>query len=220
MRKKNSTYKDLQDLRINYGKNQIIENTLPLDPMILLSEWIERAIEDKSPDSNAFTLSTYSSKNGPSSRTVLAKEITSQGLIIYTNYSSRKGKDIDQNPRVSGTFFWPNLERQVCFSGYAKRTSRAKSVEYFNQRSLESKVSAIISEQSRPLPTKEKLIRSHLKLLGECLKGKHISCPHYWGGIEISINRIEFWQGGQHRLHDRILYQRSGPKWHRCRLYP
>lgn len=220
MANKNSTYKDLQSLRVNYKNESIEESKLPLDPIILLSTWMDKAIDEKIADANAFSLSTYSTKNGPSSRTVLAKEISTKGLVFYTNYSSRKGRDINENPRVAGTFLWPSLQRQICFSGYAKRTSRSKSAEYFNQRSLESRVSAVISEQSRPLQTKEKLGQAHLKLLGECLQGKKIICPRYWGGIEITISRIEFWQGGEHRLHDRILYSRSGPKWHRCRLYP
>ncbi len=171
---------------------------------------------------NAMVLGTVSSDCKPSSRVVLLKEYTSTGFIFYTNYHSRKGIEIDQNPHVSLLFWWEALERQVRIEGVATQVNPELSEQYFQTRPKSSQIAALLSQQSQPLADALKF-QEDFKRLNEEYAGaeKQISRPQHWGGYEVQPQKIEFWQGRESRLHDRFEYLR-GPsnQWQISRLFP
>jgi len=165
------------------------------------------------------TIATANTEGQPSVRTVLLKFIKKDGLYFFTNYLSRKGKDLSINPKIAAHFFWPELERQVKIEGLVHKAAPEISDSYFRSRPHESQISAVISRQSTELPDREAL-----EELWELEKAKwlnkKIDRPEYWGGYLIKPTRIEFWQGRPHRLHDRICYQKSIDGWKIKRLSP
>jgi pyridoxamine 5'-phosphate oxidase len=209
---------DLSDLRRDFGKFGLHEDKLPESPAVLLRTWLEEAHESGIKEFNAMVLSTADSTGRSSSRIVLLKELEDDGsLVFYTNYLSRKGMDIKQNPQVSVNIFWRELEKQIRIEGTAKKTSREKSEAYFKSRPLESQLSAIVSPQSEVIKDLGQLKKDADDLF---VSGQKIVLPVYWGGYVVKPDMIEFWQGGKNRLHDRIRYQRSGAVWNRERLAP
>lgn len=213
--------KNLSSLRKDYQASQLVDIDLPSDPLALFDRWFQEVSEKGGvAEVNAMTLSTSDANGSPHSRVVLLKDIDNGGFVFFTNYNSAKGKSISQNPRVCLSFFWPNLERQVIISGKAEAISDRKSDTYFQERPRGSQIGAHVSEQSKPIQSREVLDKM-LSELEAYYKDKPIPRPQHWGGYRVNPNSIEFWQGRPNRLHDRIVYSlTNGGSWHTQRLSP
>lgn len=206
------------DLRRDFGKFGLDESKLPAIPIDFFSVWMEEAKKLGIPEFNAMVLSTVDVNSRPSSRIVLLKELSARGgLMFYTNYLSKKGRDLRRNSYVAANFFWREMERQVRIEGEVRKISQENSEKYFRSRPLESQLSAIISPQSEPI---NKLADLKKKSDDLFISGEKIKIPDYWGGYELIPNLFEFWQGGKNRLHDRIVYELINNSWHRKRLAP
>lgn len=209
---------NLSHIRQNYSKAALSEQSLH-DPFPLFEKWMEEAIESKVNEPTAMTLSTVSEKNKPSSRMVLLKLFTKEGFHFFTNYNSRKGNEIKANSHVALLFFWPELEREVRIEGAAGFLPAEISDQYFSERPYESQISAIVSPQSQPVESREALEQLWMKQ-EMAVRDKKLERPAGWGGYLVRPERIEFWQGRPNRLHDRILFQKSGDQWTVSRLAP
>jgi len=213
---------DLKNIGAQYERVALNETELPKDPIDFLKSWLSKAIEAKIPYANAATLSTIGTDGYPSSRVILVKEIKDKQVIFFTNYNSDKAIDIQMTPKVGINIYWKELDRQIRLKGCAKKISQIESEKYFQSRPYESQISATISKQSSPV-TREELERltSELK---EKYPNAPLPCPDYWGGYEINIDTIEFWQGRPNRLHDRFRYElkdnKSKDNWSIQRLAP
>ncbi len=209
---------NLSDLRRDFGKLPKPETKSTEKPFGLLKIWINEAIQSQITEANAMVLSTVGTGQKPSSRIVLLKEFgEKQGFIFYTDYESRKGRELAENPHASLHFFWRLLERQILIEGKVEKVSREKSVAYFNSRPNDSRASAVVSQQSSTIESQDTLIRQREILLQS---NKVILCPERWGGYSLQPQRIEFWQGGSKRLHHRRLYELSNGKWQTSFLAP
>ncbi len=209
---------DLSDLRRDFGKFGLQAEKMPDNPFQVLKEWLHAARDAGIGEFNAMVLSTVSREGRPSSRVVLLKEVTDNGkLIFYTNYYSRKGRELMSNRYAALNFFWHELERQVRVEGEVIRTSREVSNAYFKSRPIESQLSAVVSPQSEPIADLGQLREKAEKLF---LSGEKIELPGFWGGFALSPDLFEFWQGGKNRLHDRIRYVLNEQDWQRERLAP
>lgn len=165
------------------------------------------------------TLATANARGEVHSRIVLLKEVEDNGFIFYTNYKSRKGKDLAENPFASMTFFWAELFRQVRIEGKTEKVNPEKSDEYFNSRPKESRISALVSDQSTEIASREYL-ESQFEALKMKYKNQQITRPGHWGGYILYPDKIEFWQGRTNRLHDRLLYEKTEEQWKIRRLAP
>ena len=212
--------KDLGQVRREYELDQLSESKLPADPLLLFTTWMEEAGKSTNPDPTALTLTTVGSSGSPSSRIVLLKKIDKGKLVFFTNYHSRKAREIRMHPGVAAHLFWPELERQVKIAGTAAPLEEADSDLYFSSRPFESKVAAWASTQSEVVPDRFYLEREYQKYLEKYKESGDVPRPAYWGGFAIEPKRIEFWQGGKHRLHDRIEYTLKDKRWSRVRLAP
>lgn len=211
---------DIASLRKEYKRGDLIESTIPGNPMQLFSEWFIQAGPMGIIEPNAMILSTVSQDGKPSSRTVLLKGIESEAFVFFTNYESRKAVEIAQNPSVSLLFLWLEAERQVRIEGIASRISPEDSRAYFKSRPRESQLGAWASQQSAIIANREEL-ESRFKEMEERFKDQEeIPMPDFWGGYAITPSSIEFWQGRIGRLHDRIVYEKNGDTWTQCRLNP
>lgn len=204
-------------MRQQYAKDTHDERLCPADPYLLFGQWFHQAVKQHAFEANACILST-THNHRPSSRVVLLKEFSEKGFVFFTNYESRKANDLENNAFASMLFFWPDLQRQIRLEGVVGRISREESNAYFSSRPLESQVNAIVSPQSRSIPSKEWLIEQRDRFLNEGVKPQR---PDNWGGYVLMPDYVEFWQGGQHRLHDRIVYEKSDSNdWTKKRLAP
>jgi len=209
----------LRDLRTNYQKSELTEDSINSDPFRQLEEWLKSAIEEENPEPTAMALSTIDAKGFPDSRVVLLKEVNSEGLIFFTNYNSKKGRQLKANPNVAVNFFWSKTERQVRIKGVAERISEEYSVKYFKSRPIESQLGAWASPQSRIIENRQ-ILEENFSLYQQYFQDHEIIKPHHWGGFLIRPVNFEFWQGRMNRMHDRFEFFLSGNKWIIHRLAP
>ena len=211
---------ELFNYRKSYTKNKLSINDIGDNPIDFFVKWFTEAENsDQIIEPNAMTISTVDENSFPSSRVVLLKQIKERSLIFFTNYNSNKGKSLDKNENICASFYWPPLERQVIIRGYAKKISSVESEDYFNSRPFESQAAAIISNQSEDIDSYESLLEKYNSFI-EQNKNTKLKRPNNWGGIEIFINQIEFWQGRKNRLHNRVLCNFQKDTWEYKLLSP
>ena len=209
---------DIAEIRKEYTFAGLRRADLHHDPIEQFKNWFASALTAKVPEPNAMTLATVDAAGQPSSRIVLLKDVDERGFTFFTNYDSRKGRELLANPRASLTFFWVGLERQVCIRGACAKVSREESETYFKSRPVGSRYGTWVSSQSTAIPNREFL---ELKLKEVTSKyGDAPPMPPYWGGFVLRPDALDFWQGRPNRLHDRFLYTRSGEGWKIDRLSP
>jgi pyridoxamine 5'-phosphate oxidase len=201
-------------------KKELNEQEMAASPFDQFDAWFRTAFQTAPDHANAMVLSTVGEDLMPDARVVLLKDVSEGGFSFFSNYNSRKGKEIGFNPKASLLFFWPQLERQVRISGDIQRMSEKESDLYFDSRPFESKVGAWASSQSEVLKQRGDLEKRFCDLLNE-YRNKPVLRPEYWGGYRLKPSRFEFWQGRESRLHDRIVYERSAEQsWKIGRLMP
>ena len=211
---------ELFNYRKSYTKDKLSINDIGGNPIDFFVKWFKEAENsDQIIEPNAMTISTVDENSSPSSRVVLLKQIKERSLIFFTNYNSNKGKSLDKNENICASFYWPPLERQVIIKGYAKKISSVESEDYFNSRPFESQAAAIISNQSEDIDSYESLLEKYNSFI-EQNKNTKLKRPNNWGGIEIFINQIEFWQGRKNRLHNRVLCNFQKDTWEYKLLSP
>ena len=212
--------KALRDIRREYDLDKLDESVLPENPMDLFAIWLDQAQSSEQADPTAMTLSTVERNLQPASRIVLLKKIENEKLIFYTNYHSRKSREIRNLSKVAAHFYWSALERQVKVGGIARPVEDADSDLYFRSRPYESNISTWASPQSEKIPNRQYLEKEFEKYLKKYPSEDNVPRPAYWGGYAITPTRFEFWQGGVHRLHDRFEYTKKDERWSWVRLAP
>jgi pyridoxamine 5'-phosphate oxidase len=209
----------LREMRKEYSDRPLCEEAMTDDPFPFFEFWFKEAVDAQLYEPNAMVLSTVGIDGYPTSRAVLLKGANHDGFVFFTNYSSRKGRELAERPAASLLFLWAELHRQVRIEGTVSRVSREESEEYFAQRPRGAQIGAWASEQSERLHSRgdlEQRVAELEKRFGESV----IPCPPYWGGYRLLPLRIEFWQGRRSRLHDRIVYERGVNAWTQYRLAP
>jgi pyridoxamine 5'-phosphate oxidase len=209
----------LSDLRRDYLGQPLLEAEAGFDPLALFDRWFTAAC-DAERDANAMSLATATADGRPSIRTVLLKGYGPDGFVFFTNYNSRKAREIAANPHVSLMFFWPGAERQVRIEGRAQKVSAAESDAYFATRPLESRLSVYASRQSEVVESRQAL-DARLDAASKRFLDGQVPRPEWWGGYRLMPEEIEFWQGRVGRMHDRLRYTlQSDGSWRRERLAP
>jgi len=188
------------------------------DPIRQFARWWDEVLKSEVLEPNAMTLATADEAGRPSVRTVLIKDFDAAGFVFYTNYESRKGRELAANPRATLLFFWRELERQVIVEGAVTRVDAAESDAYYASRPLPSRLGAWASPQSQPIPGKAWLLARAAEM--GVRHGLNPARPPHWGGYRLAPDRLEFWQGRPSRLHDRLAYTQNGGEWYRARLAP
>jgi pyridoxamine 5'-phosphate oxidase len=212
--------KDIAHIRKDYTKTSLDVKSVSKDPIQQFDHWFREAVTAEVPEPNAMTLATVNAEGRPSTRVVLLKGVENGKFVFFTNYQSNKGQELDQNPACSLTFWWPELERQICLEGVASRIDAKRSEEYFQSRPRGSQVGAWASPQSSMINDRS-ILEERVKQMEEKFKGlEKLPKPHQWGGFEIDPLMIEFWQGRPSRLHDRILFTKVDGVWRIDRLAP
>jgi pyridoxamine 5'-phosphate oxidase len=209
---------NVAQIRTDYKRDALDEGHADADPIRQFGRWWDEALDSEVLEPNAMTLATSGADGRPGARTVLLKGFDANGFVFYTNYDSRKGRELAANARACLLFFWPELERQVRIDGAVERVSAAESDQYFATRPLASRIGAWASPQSEPIPGKAWLLARAAEM--GVRHGLNPRRPPHWGGYRVMPEAIEFWQGRPSRLHDRLLYSRDGERWTRRRLAP
>jgi pyridoxamine 5'-phosphate oxidase len=210
----------LADLRREYASRALTERDADPDPLRQFTRWFDEAMASELLDVNAMTLATATTSGEPSARIVLLKGADEHGFVFYTNYDSRKGQDLAGNPRACLLMFWRELERQVRITGSVTKTTAEESDRYFHSRPIESQIGAAVSRQSQPVADRSDLEARYAELAAKSF-GAIVPLPETWGGYRVKPDAIEFWQGRQSRLHDRLLYTaQADGSWARVRLEP
>jgi pyridoxamine 5'-phosphate oxidase len=211
---------DILTIRKEYSQRTLDETIALKDPFKLFNQWFEEATLSDATEVNAMNLATVSQKGLPSSRIVLLKEIANNGFVFYTNYQSKKGKEMEANPAVALNFFWPELERQVQIQGLVEKVSKKESDDYFHSRPKSSQIGAWASPQSTLIASRAILEKREKELQEKYKNEELLPKPEQWGGYVVMPFSMEFWQGRPSRLHDRILYTLKDGKWTINRLAP
>jgi len=210
--------KEIQNLRRQYSKSTLSVSSVSKDPFKQFEKWFQDVLNSGFLEPNAMTLATASKTGKPSARVVLLKGIHDGGFVFYTNYKSKKGKDIEENPYCCLLFYWDKLERQIRIEGKIEKVSQKESEEYFNTRPYKSRVGAWASKQSSVIESRSAIVKEFLKYM---MKFKtHVPLPDVWGGYSLTPDTFEFWQGRPNRLHDRVRYTKNRSGWKIERLAP
>jgi pyridoxamine 5'-phosphate oxidase len=210
---------DASRLRREYTRAGLHESDLDPDPIVQFGEWFEKVIGADLHEPNAMILATATREGRPSARTILLKGYDERGFVFYTNYEGRKARELQENPLCALLFYWGELERQVRIEGRARRISDEESDTYFLSRPRGSRLGAWASEQSRPVEGRS-VLEERVRELESEYEGREIPRPPFWGGYRVEPEVIEFWQGRENRLHDRLVYRRDGGGWKIERLQP
>ncbi|MEM8996277.1 MAG: pyridoxamine 5'-phosphate oxidase [Acidobacteriota bacterium] len=210
---------DVSDIRRQYQASTLRRTELDGDPMLQFGAWLDEALKTDNREPTAMSLATCDADGRPSVRTVLLKGFDARGFRFFTNYESRKGRELDGRPAAALLFFWPELERQVRIEGDVERISRGESAEYFHSRPHRSQLSAWCSPQSQPVADRNELEALQREAENR-FAGEQVELPEEWGGYRLWPQMIEFWQGRRDRLHDRFRYRRHGDDWAIDRLAP
>jgi len=211
---------ELESLRREYLMAGLEHDDLASSPFDQFERWMEQVITLQQPDPTAMTIATVSDDGQPSQRIVLLKSFDKDGFVFYSNYNSRKGQELEQNPKISAHFPWHCVERQVRICGVAQKISAAQSSKYFASRPRGSQVAAVASQQSEVLSSRGVLL-SEYEALTQKFQAGEIPFPDFWGGYRINPTEFEFWQGGADRLHDRFRYLKTAESsWQIDRLAP
>ena len=209
---------DLASLRKSYERAELDESSSAAEPWRQFSDWLEQAITAKLPEPNAMTLATVDADGRPSTRVVLIKGFDERGVVWYTNYDSRKGRELAGNPHAALQFHWVELERVVRIEGPVEKVSAEESDAYFRSRPLDSRLGAWASPQSQVIGSRAVLVANAAKAAAQ--HGLNPPRPPHWGGYRLLPDRWEFWQGRKSRLHDRLSYRLVEGQWLRERLAP
>ncbi|MFC6859702.1 pyridoxamine 5'-phosphate oxidase [Zunongwangia atlantica] len=212
--------RNLQDYRQSYEKSELLESTISDNPFELFEQWFnETEAEGGSGEVNAMTMATIGLDGFPKSRVVLLKSYNADGFIFYTNFNSEKGKAIDANPLVCLSFFWPSTERQVIIKGLVQKVDTKTATKYYHSRPRGSQLGAWASPQSDEISSRE-VLENNLAEVEQKYEGQEVPKPEHWGGYIVQPVSMEFWQGRENRLHDRIAYEKEDAKWTSKRLAP
>ncbi len=197
----------IAELRIQYTRGALDEHDADANPFVMFQAWLDRAIAENLPEPNAMTVATAALDAKPSARIALLRGVDERGLVFFTNYASRKGKELKENPFAALVFFWQPLHRQIRIEGRVERVDALESDAYFNSRPRGSQLSAAASPQSQVIPSREFLETRVTEL--DAKNPDHVLRPAQWGGYRVIPDVFEFWQGRENRLHDRLRYTRG-----------
>jgi pyridoxamine 5'-phosphate oxidase len=209
----------INTLRHDFSKQTLDETEVNTDPVLQFKKWFQEAVDSKVNEPNAMTVCTATVDGKPSARILLLRNFNENGFVFYTNYTSRKGTEILENPNCALLFFWPELERQVRIEGVLKKQTTQESDMYFNSRPRGSKLGAWTSEQSKVIASR-KILDEEYEKLSKKYPDEQVPRPPHWGGYVLQPLSIEFWQGRPSRLHDRIVYTKENNTWKIERLAP
>lgn len=210
---------NLAGLRQEYSRSKLSRSSVASDPFEQFAHWMDDVLKAEIVEPTAMMLSTASADGKPSARVVLLKGFDKEGFVFFTNYASRKGRELAENPHAALHFFWADLQRQVNISGSVIRVTAEESDEYFQSRPFTSRVGAWASNQSEKIDSRTVIMTRVAKLLVKYASG-NVPRPPHWGGFRVIPDRFEFWQGRESRLHDRICYTLNDHKWQISRLSP
>jgi len=210
--------KEIENLRQQYASEELRKSNVDENPVKQFSKWFNQAAEAAIIEPGAMIIATADKKGIPSLRTVLLKSFDMKGFIFFTNFTSKKAKDLLENPYAELLFIWKELERQIRISGHAEKIPRDQSEDYFKTRTYESKIGAWASSQSSIIPSREYLDKKYKEYIEKY--PSEVPMPGYWGGLKLFPQKMEFWQGRKHRMHDRICYIKKEDRWEIIRLSP
>ncbi|MCL3779211.1 pyridoxamine 5'-phosphate oxidase [Prolixibacteraceae bacterium JC049] len=212
--------RDLSEIRRTYNWGELSEEEMKKTPMEQFDNWYHEVLKSDSLEPTAMMLATVGSDGMPHCRVVLLKKYNEKGFVFYTNYNSRKARDLEANPKVGITFYWPEMERQVRVEGRVERVSEKESDDYFASRPIDSQLGAWASPQSQTVNSRDELEDGYEEIKAR-FESEELKRPEFWGGYRVVPCRVEFWQGRPNRLHDRLVYQQFNENhWRINRLAP